>query len=58
MSERVFIAGASAVTPLVPHGPRRSPLRANGHGPRPAVAISNSFGFGAHNAELCRGGAP
>jgi 3-oxoacyl-[acyl-carrier-protein] synthase II len=31
----------------VPDGPR--PLNANGR----AVAISNSFGFGGHNAVLC-----
>ena len=38
----------------VPDGPR--PLRAR-DGDR-AVAISNSFGFGGHNAVLCLGGAP
>jgi 3-oxoacyl-[acyl-carrier-protein] synthase II len=32
----------------VPHA--RRPLRANGH---PAVGLSNSFGFGGHNAVLC-----
>jgi 3-oxoacyl-[acyl-carrier-protein] synthase II len=32
----------------VPHA--RRPLRANG---RPAVGLSNSFGFGGHNAVLC-----
>jgi len=36
----------------VPDGPRR--LDVDG---RPAVAISNSFGFGGHNAVLCLGGA-
>jgi 3-oxoacyl-[acyl-carrier-protein] synthase II len=38
----------------VPDGPR--PLRASANG-RAAVAISNSFGFGGHNAVLCLGGA-
>jgi 3-oxoacyl-[acyl-carrier-protein] synthase II len=42
----------------VPDGPRPLLLRQNGSGPKPSVAISNSFGFGGHNAVLCLSGVP
>jgi 3-oxoacyl-[acyl-carrier-protein] synthase II len=37
----------------VPDGPRPLEHRGNGDGPHAATAISNSFGFGGHNAVLC-----
>jgi 3-oxoacyl-[acyl-carrier-protein] synthase II len=37
----------------VPGEARALERRSNGSGPEPLLAISNSFGFGGHNAVLC-----
>jgi 3-oxoacyl-[acyl-carrier-protein] synthase II len=41
----------------VPEGPRPLSANGNGNGHRPLTAISNSFGFGGHNAVLVLGSA-
>jgi 3-oxoacyl-[acyl-carrier-protein] synthase II len=40
----------------VPDGPRPLAQNGNGNGHKRLIAVSNSFGFGGHNAVVCLGG--